>query len=173
MASHVCQSCQSSLVKGYINSTNLTTRARTHASAVARAGESDIKLLRTVKRHVFIDALRHRKTLQGAFDAAMLHLDHPLPGTDVFLKPSDRGARAEAMYAAIEVEPYWRTLWKRTRANLPPTGREVLDALLDDWRTRPAARIAGVSQPTVDKWKKLFKKFAQCFRAWKRDFEEK
>ena len=40
-----------------------------------------------------------------------------------------------------------------------------------DWRSRPAARIAEVSQPTVDASKKIFKThFAQCHTAWKRRF---
>jgi len=135
--------------------------------------EEDRKLLQTVERRQFIDRLRHDATRQGAFDKAMWHLDHPVPGTEIYLKPSDRGAGAAALYAAIEPEPLWKTLWKRSRAKLPPTGRCVLDALLVDWRTAPAAKIAGVSRPSVDKWKKLFRKnFAQCFRAWKRDFGE-
>jgi len=136
--------------------------------------EDELKLLHTVERRQFIDQLRHDATRQGAFDKAMWHLDHPVPGTDFYLMPSDHGSGAAALYAALEPKPLWRTLWQRARAGLPPTGRRVLDALLIDWRSRPAARIAGVSQPTVDRWKKLFQKnFAQCYQAYKRDFGEK
>ena len=133
--------------------------------------DEEARLLRRVERNAFIDRIRHDATRQGSFDKAMWHLDHPVPGTDFYLVPSDGGAYAARMYADLEPEPLWRTLWTRTQANLPRTGKAVLAALFDDWRSRPAARIAGVSQPTVDRWKKEFKIFfAQCFRAWKRDF---
>jgi len=136
--------------------------------------EDERKLLHAVERRQFIDRLRHDATNQGAFDKAMWHLDHPVPGTDFYLKPSDHGAGAARVYAAAEPEPLWRTLWKRERATLPPTGRSVLDALLVDWRTAPAAKIAAASRPTVDRWKKLFQKiFAQCFQAWERDFGQR
>ena len=129
------------------------------------------KLLHRVERHQFIDALRHKKTRQGRFDAEMWHLDHPIPGTDSYLMPSDRGEGAAAMYAKIEPEPLWRRLWRRRRLELKPRHRAVLDALAIDWRSRPAAKIAGVSQPTVDALKKIFKRhFAQCWQAYERDF---
>ena len=129
------------------------------------------KLLHRVERHQFIDALRHKKTRQGRFDAEMWHLDHPIPGTDSYLMPSDRGEGAAAMYAQIEPEPLWRRLWRVAAARLPPKGRAVLAALMVDWRTAPAAKIAGVSRPTVDSWKtKLKTHFAQCWRAYERDF---
>ena len=101
----------------------------------------------------------------------MLHLDHPLPGTDLYLDPSDRGRFAEAMYDEIEVVPLWLRLWRLAAARLPPKGRAVLGALLVDWRTMPASKMAGVSRPTVDSWKiKLKMHFAQCHKAWERDF---
>ena len=47
----------------------------------------------------------------------------------------------------------------------------MLHALMVDWRTMPASRMAGVSRPTVDSWKtKLKTHFAQCWRAYERDF---
>ena len=46
------------------------------------------------ERRKFQDELRHLRTRQGRFDAAMLHLDHPIPGTDLYLDPSDRGETA-------------------------------------------------------------------------------
>jgi len=129
------------------------------------------KLLHTVERHRFQDSLRHRKTRQGRFDAAMLHLGHPLPGGGRMLEASDGGAGAAAIYGTAEVTPLWRKLWRRAYKGLNPTGKRVLNALSADWRSRPSSRIAGVSQPTVDKWKKKLQiEFAQCFRAWKRDF---
>ena len=67
--------------------------------------------------------------------------------------------------------PRWLVLWRRKRLELTPKRRAVLDALAVDWRTRPAAKIAHVSRPTVDLAKKIFKvHFAQCFQVWKRDF---
>ena len=132
---------------------------------------NDQKLLHRVERNQFIDRIRHERTKQGAFDKAMWHLDHPVPGTDVYLVPSDQGAAAEKMYAALEEAPLWQKLWVKARLSLKPRQRAVLDALLVDWRSRPAAKIAGVDHKTVDDAKKIFKvHFAQCWRAYKRDF---
>ena len=136
------------------------------------------KFLHKAERHRFQDELRHLKTRQGRFDAAMLHLDHPLPGTDLRLDPSDRGRGAERMRDEVEAKvdgeksmPFWLRLWRRRRLALNPRRRSILDALAVDWRSRPAARIAEVSQPTVDASKKIFKThFDQCYQAWKRDF---
>ena len=134
---------------------------------------AEAKLLHTVERRRFIDELRHNATRQGSFDCAMWHLDHAIPGTDIMLQPSDRGKGAEAIYRAIEDRPLWQTLWGQTVRRLPPTGKRVLYALMCDWRTASAAKVAGVSRPTVDHWKIFFKiHFTQCFRAWKRDFGE-
>ena len=136
---------------------------------MTRAEEA--KLLHRAERNAFIDRLRHDATRQGTFDRAMWHLDHPVPGTDFYLVPSDGGASAARMYADVESGPLWRKLWSRAQAELPRTGKAVLRALLADWRTAVAARAAGVSRPTVDFWKKEFRIFfAQCFRARKRDF---
>ena len=67
--------------------------------------------------------------------------------------------------------PLWHLLWHRKRLELPSKRRAILDALAIDWRSRPAAQIAGVDHKTVDQAKKIFKThFAQCFQAWKRDF---
>ena len=123
------------------------------------------------ERRKFQNELKHLRTRQGRFDAAMLHLDHPLPGTDLYHDPSDRGRFAAAMYDGIEVVPLWLRLWRLAAARLPPKGRAVLGALLVDWRTMPASKMAGVSRPTVDSWKiKLKMHFAQCHKAWERDF---
>ena len=129
------------------------------------------KLLHTVERHLFQDGLRHKATRQGRFDAAMWHLDHPLPGGTRILLPSDRGTGAERIYAAVEDVPPWLRLWRRAAAKLPPKGRSVLAALAIDWRTAPAAKISGVSRNCVDRWKtKLKTHFTQCWRAYKCDF---
>ena len=78
---------------------------------------------------------------------------------------------ARARTHAREKEPLWLRLWRRAVTKLPPKGRAVLAALAIDWRTAPAAKIAGVSRPTVDSWKtKLKTHFAQCWRAYERDF---
>ena len=123
------------------------------------------------ERHQFQDELRRLKTRQGRFDAAMLHLDHPLPGTDLYLDPSDRGESAAAMYDSVEVVPLWLRLWRRKRLDLKPKRRAVLDALAVDWRTVNAARIAGENRKFVQRSKKIFKThFKQCHTAWKRDF---
>ena len=123
------------------------------------------------ERRKFQNELKHLRTRQGRFDAAMLHLDHPLPGTDLYLDPSDHGRFAAAMYDGIDVVPLWLRLWRLAAARLPPKGRAVLGALLVDWRTMPASKMAGVSRPTVDSWKiKLKMHFAQCHKAWERDF---
>ena len=129
------------------------------------------KYLHKTERRKFQDELRHLRTRQGRFDAAMLHLDHPVPGTDLYLDPSDRGTSAAAMYDEIEVVPLWLRLWRPSAAKLPRKGRAVLYALMVDWRNRPAGKIAGVDHKTVESWKIKFKvHFAQCWRAYERDF---
>ena len=129
------------------------------------------KYLHKTERRKFQDELRHLRTRQGRFDAAMLHLDHPVPGTDLYLDPSDRGTSAAAMYDEIEVVPLWLRLWRLSAAKLPRKGRAVLYALTVDWRNRPAGKIAGVDHKTVRCWKTKFKThFAQCWRAYERDF---
>ena len=130
------------------------------------------KLLHTVERHLFQDELRHKATRQGRFETEMWHLDHPVPGTSMTLNPSDRGASAAGMYAALETEPLWLRLWRKARLGLKPRQRAVLDALMVDWRTSSAARIAHCSTRSVDRAKTFFKMhFAQCWRAYKRDFD--
>lgn len=170
--SNVSVVCKCSLVKGVILETNLTTRARTRTRARRPLTPTEErKLLHRVERNLFIDRIRHDATKQGRFDKSCWHLDHPLPGTDVYLRPSDQGAGADRVYAALEKEPLWLRLWRRAVTKLPPRGRAVLAALEIDWRTAPAAKIAGVSRPTVDSWKtKLKTHFAQCWRAYERDF---
>ena len=116
------------------------------------------------------------KTRQGAFETRqILHFDAEAEEacerehSTSWL--SDRGEGAAAMYAKIEPEPLWRRLWRLAAARLPPKGRAVLAALMVDWRTAPAAKIAGVSRNCVDRWKtKLKTHFAQCWRAYERDF---
>ena len=129
------------------------------------------KYLHKAERRKFQDELRHLQTRQGRFDAAMLHLDHPIPGTDLHLDPSDRGESAAKMYDSVEVVPLWLRLWRLGAAKLPRKGRAVLYALMVDWRNRPAGKIAGVDHKTVGCWKtKLKTHFAQCWRAYERDF---
>ena len=129
---------------------------------------ADKKTLNRHKRREFLDELRHRRTRQGSFENAMLHFDHPLPGGGQVLEPSDRGTSAAEIYRRLEPTPLWMILWKRSAAKLPLTGKKVLAALAEDWRSRPAAKIAEVDHKTVDAWKKIFKvHFAQCFRAYK------
>ena len=91
---------------------------------------------------------------------------------------SDHGRGAAVSREIVERDvdgdrsgPAWLVLWRKKRRELSKKQRAVLDALAVDWRSRPAAKLAHVSQPTVDKCKKNFKvHFAQCFQAWKRDF---
>lgn len=137
----------------------------------AKKQEADAKLLNLHKRYEFLNEVKRQRTRQGRFERDMLHLDHPIPGGVRVLEPSDRGRNAAEIYRHLENTPLWMILWKHTAAKLPRTGKRVLAALMEDWRTSFAARIAGVSRPTVDHWKKLFKKiFIQCFRAYERDF---
>ena len=90
---------------------------------------------------------------------------------------SDGGRGAAALLEEVafgsdglEEDPQWLVLWRRQRRLLTKKQRAVLDALAIDWRSRPAARIAGVNRKTVDKYKKFFKMhFAQCFQAWNED----
>lgn len=132
---------------------------------------NELKLLHRVERNEFIDRIRHERTKQGAFDKAMWHLDHPIPGTTLLLAPSDKGAGAEKVYAAVEEKPLWLKLWHKDRLALPPRQRAVLDALAIDWRTAPAAKIADENRKFVARSKKIFKThFAQCHTAWKCDF---
>ena len=78
---------------------------------------------------------------------------------------------AEADLDGVPREPLWLVLWRKKRLELKPKHRAVLDALAVDWRTGSAAKLAGVSRPTVDQCKKNFKThFAQCLWAWKHDF---
>ena len=170
--SNVSAVCKCSLVKGLFLETNLTTHARARTRAKRPLTKSEqAKLLHRVERNQFIDRLRHEATKQGVFDRSMWHLDHPLPGTTAYLRPSDRGAGAEALYRAVEERPLWMKLWVRARLALKPRQRAVLDALLIDWRSRPAAKRAGVDHKTVDACKTFFKThFAQCYQAWKCDF---
>ena len=77
---------------------------------------------------------------------------------------SGRGGCAAARSRTEEFE-------RLAAARLPPKDRAVLGALLVDWRTMPASKMAGVSRPTVDSWKtKLKTHFVQCHKAWERDF---
>ena len=136
------------------------------------------KYLHKAERHRFQDELRHLKTRQGRFDAAMLHLNHPIPGTNLYLDPSDCGAGAERLRNEVEVEvdgemsmPFWLRLWRSRRLALNPRRRAILDALAVDWRTANAARLTGENRKFVTRSKKIFKThFAQCWQAWKRNF---
>ena len=90
---------------------------------------------------------------------------------------SDDGSGAVALHAEISDDlddepgkPNWLVLWRRQRRRLAKKQRAVLDALAEDWRNYPAAKIAGVDHRTVSKCKKFFKvHFAQCFQAWNED----
>lgn len=118
--------------------------------------------LNAARRNAFRNELAHKKTERGRLEHRFVRPHR---------EPSDGGAGAAALYDMLEPTPLWLKLWNRERAKLPPTGKRVLDALLVDWRSRPAARIAGLDHKTVDQWKINFKiHFTQCFRAYKRDF---
>lgn len=93
----------------------------------------------------------------------------------VWVSDDDRGSSEHyAILAAIfdrQRNPSWLVFWRRKRLQLTRKRRAVHDALAVDWRSRPAAKLADVSQPTVDLCKKIFKThFAPCHAAWKRDF---
>ena len=120
--------------------------------------EAEAKLLNTVRRHEFQDALAYGKTRQGAFENGMLHLGHPLfaGGQDLTASDEGRGA-AEIRNLNDGKPPLWLRLWRRKRAKLSKSRRRVLDALMIDWRTFSAARIAHVSPATV-KREKTFSK---------------
>jgi len=136
--------------------------------------EEDKKILNCRARKAFLDELKHRQTRQGSFEESFLHHGHPLFGGGPVLEPSDGGDSAARIRGNCDEVPRWRTLWIRARRKLTRKQKRILDALLVDWRSRPAARLASVSQPTVDKTKKLFQKiFAQCFQAYDRDFGQK
>ena len=92
------------------------------------------------ERHQFQNELKHLRTRQGRFDAAMLHLDHPLPGTDLYLDPSDHGRFAAAMYDEIEVVPLWLRLWRLAAARLPPRMARAISVSTLDWRYRRSGR---------------------------------
>lgn len=131
----------------------------------------EAKYLNTALRHSFQDALRYNGTRQGSFECSMLHLDHPVPGTEFYINPSDDGAGAMKVYENVEEIPLWQHLWAIKVAKLPPKGKIVLYALMQDWRNRPAAKIARVSHNCVIRWKTKFKvHFAQCWTAYERLF---
>ena len=134
--------------------------------------EAEAKLLNTVRRREFQDTLAYGKTRQGAFENAMLHLGHPLfaGGQDLTASDEGRGA-AEIRNLDDGKTPLWLRLWRVYARKLPRKGRAVLEALMIDWRNRPAGNIAGVDHKTVESWKKKFKvHFDQCWRAYERDF---
>ena len=134
--------------------------------------EDEAKLLNTVRRHEFQDALAYGKTRQGAFENAMLHFGHPLfaGGQDLTASDEGRGA-AEIRNLDDGKTPSWLLLWRRERAKLNPRQRKILDALALDWKSSVAAEITGCDRKTVHRAKTFFKMhFAQCLRAWKRDF---
>ena len=91
---------------------------------------------------------------------------------------SDHGNGAKVLMTLVTYDldgdsndPLWLRLWRQKRLRLRPKHRAILDALAIDWRSRPAAKLAGVDHKTVDLCKKIFKvHFAQCYQAWKRDF---
>ena len=90
---------------------------------------------------------------------------------------TDEGRGCSEHYAVLAAlfdrkrNPSWLVFWRRKRLQLTRKRRAVHDALAGDWRTACAAKIAGVSRPTVDLCKKIFKThFAQCHTAWKCDF---
>ena len=120
--------------------------------------EDEAKLLNTVRRHEFQDALAYGKTRQGAFENDMLHLGHPLfaGGQDLTASDEGRGA-AEIRNLNDGKPPLWLRLWRVYARKLPHKGRAVLKALMVDWRTMPASKMASVSRPTVDFWEKSSK----------------
>ena len=109
------------------------------------------KLWHRVERNEFINELAHHRTKQGAFEDAMLHFDHPIPGTSIRLEAPDRGAGAERIFAACETLPLWQKLYLNAYRKLPPRGKVILNALKADWRSRPAARIAHTDHKAVDR----------------------
>jgi len=130
----------------------------------------DARTLRKAKKNFFRSELRHKKTRQGQFDAAMLHLDHPIFPGGPALEASDGGKGAEAI-RGLGALPVWQRLWVYERKRLKRKHRAVLDALLVDQRPRIAARIAGVSKNLVyECLGKIFKaRFAQCYQALRAD----
>ena len=120
-------------------------------------------------RQVYQKELRWLKTKQGKFESTMLHFDHPLPGiANLYLQASDNGIGAEKIRSAMDPIPFWLKLWRRKRLQLKPKRRRIHDALILDWRTVAAARIACVSARTVITAKTFFKMhFNQCYQAWK------
>jgi len=134
--------------------------------------ENEKKILNCRARKAFLDELRHRRTRQGAFEESFLHHGHPLFGGGPALEPSDGGASAALTRASCEEAPRWRALWARARGKLTRRQRRILDALLVDFRTTAAAKVAGVDRKAVQRFKKTFFKthFIQCHTAWKRDF---
>lgn len=94
---------------------------------------------------------------------------------------SDGGRGAFAHYTVLETaldqkaeDPFWLRLWRQKRLALKPRHRAVLDALALDWRTVEAARLSGQNRKMVQRTKIFFKThFAQCYTAWKRDFNNR
>jgi len=134
--------------------------------------EEDKKILNCRARKAFLNDLKHRQTRQGSFEESFLHHGHPLFGGGPVLEPSDDGAAAMTIRGICDELPRWRSLWARARGKLTRKQKRILDALLVNFRTTNAAKIAGVDAATIWRFKKTFFKthFSQCHTAWKRDF---
>ncbi len=87
----------------------------------------------------------------------------------------DGGASVESLVSRIDGgggsadNGRWRIELERVVASLKGTDRAIWFALLADWRTAPAAKIAHTNRPHVDRLKKtLRQKLDVAHRLWKR-----
>ncbi len=130
--------------------------------------EHELHILQRSKKLFYRNHLAYLKTKQGAFEASMLHLDHPFAVGCRELTASDEGRNALQIRENNEVCPLWLKLWRNAYAKLPPKGKRILYALMQDWRTTSAAKLAGVSRPTIIEWKRRFRTyFFSSYRAWR------
>ena len=145
-------------------------------------GDSGVLFEHTVNRHFDRIASQERHSAEWfyhnktSFDSKYDE-DCGDSGNDEPAWVSDEGRGSSEHYAILAAvfdrqrNPLWLKLWRQKRLELSPKRRAVHDALAVDWRSRPAARLAGTDHKTVDTCKKIFKThFAQCHTAWKRDF---
>lgn len=130
--------------------------------------EQEKHILQNAKKQFYQKEIAYIKTRQGAFESHLLHFDHPLFAGGVSLVASDNGEAAEKIRKNVEVCPLWLSLWRNAYTKLPPKGKRVLYALMQDWRTTSAAKLAGVSRPTIIEWKHRFRTyFFTSYRAWR------
>lgn len=129
------------------------------------------RLAKTLKRRAEIAEYRFGEAkCRKAFCNGAIRYDNPLKdeyGDDQEDRSlSDRGKGA-AFVRALGDDPAWLAEFNRVMSSLEGTEAKVVDALFQDLRPAAAARIAGVSRPTVYKvLASVRSKLARAYSLW-------